>query len=78
MTDLPDSVDLQWIGKTLLAIQRDQAAFRDELLVTNARIDYVERSLERIEALIKVLALEMHAVRNELTRMGTRITALEA
>lgn len=66
MTDLPDNVDLQWIGKTLLAIQREQAAE----LVLGAR-------LHRVEATIDLLAVEIRAVRNELARMDTRVTALE-
>jgi hypothetical protein len=70
MADPPDNVDLQWIGKTLLAIQREQAAVRDELLVFGARLD-------RIEASIAVLTLEVRAVRNELARMNTRVMALE-
>jgi hypothetical protein len=31
MADLPDNVDLQWIARTLLAIQAEQAAMRADM-----------------------------------------------
>jgi phage shock protein A len=78
MTDLPANVDLQWVGKTLLAMQAEQAAIRDELLVVIARANYVEASMDRLEAAIKVLTTEARALRNEVRRMNDRIEALEA
>jgi cob(I)alamin adenosyltransferase len=70
VTDLPDNVDLQWIGRQLLRIQGDIATIKDELLVTNARID-------RVEASIQLLLTEMRAVRNLSARLDSRVTALE-
>jgi capsule polysaccharide export protein KpsE/RkpR len=71
MSDLPDNVDLQWIGRTLLAIQ-------DELLVTGARMNYVEASMTRLEAGIQVVTTEVRALRNEVRRMSQRVDVLEA
>lgn len=71
MTDLPDNVDLQWIGRTLLAIQ-------DELLVTGARMNYIEASMTRLEAAIQVVTTEVRALRNEVRRTTGRVEALEA
>jgi hypothetical protein len=31
MADIPDNVDLQWIARTLLAIQTEQAAMRADM-----------------------------------------------
>lgn len=70
MTDLPDKVDLQWIGRQLLTMRGDIATIKDELLVTNARID-------RVEASIQLLLTEMRAVRNLSARMDSRVKALE-
>lgn len=70
MTDLPDNVDLQWIGRQLLNMQGDIVTIKDELLVTNARID-------RVEASIYLLLAEMRAVRNLTAHLDNRVRALE-
>lgn len=71
MTDLPANVDLQWVGKTLLAIQVEQAAARDEALVLGARV-------ERVEAGIKLILAEIQAWTNAHRRLSERVEALEA
>lgn len=71
MTDLPDNVDLQWIGKTLLAIQAEQGAIKDEMLVLGAR-------MERCEAGINVILAEIRAWTNAHKRLSERVGALEA
>jgi capsule polysaccharide export protein KpsE/RkpR len=71
MTELPTVVDLQWVGRTLLAIQ-------DELLVTAARMEYVEKSMDRLDAHLVVLTTEVRALRREVGRMNDRVVALEA
>jgi hypothetical protein len=78
MTDLPTNVDLQWVGKTLLAIQAEltsvrgeQAAIKDEMLVLGARV-------ERVEAGIDVILAEMRAWTNAHRRLSERVGALEA
>jgi ubiquinone biosynthesis protein UbiJ len=47
------------------------------MLVMGARIGYVEASLERIEASITTLSLEMRAVRNRTDRLERRVEKLE-
>jgi hypothetical protein len=71
-------VTLDFIAKQLERVLAEQSSMRDELLVTNARIGYVETSLERIEAAIVVLTLEMRAMRNQAGRLGDRVAKLEA
>jgi septal ring factor EnvC (AmiA/AmiB activator) len=70
-------VTLEFIAKQLERVLAEQAQMRDELLVTNARIGYVESSMERIEAAIVTLTLEVRAVRNQVGRMNNRIVKLE-
>jgi len=71
MTELPAVVDLQWVGRTLLAMQ-------DELLVTAARMEYVEKSMDRLDAHLVVLTTEVRALRREVGRMNDCVVALEA
>jgi hypothetical protein len=78
MTELPTNVDLQWVGKTLLAIQAEQKAARgeqeaarDEMLVLVARV-------ERVEAGIKLILAEIAAWTNAYRRLSERVGALEA
>jgi hypothetical protein len=71
-------ITLDFIAKQLERVLAEQSSMRDELLVTNARIGYVETSLERIEASIMVLTLEMRAMRNQASRLGDRVAKLEA
>lgn len=70
-------IDLTFISRQLERVLAEQAAMRDEMLVSNARNGYLERSLERVEASISVLMLEMRAVRNQITRMNDRVVKLE-
>ena len=70
-------VTLEFIAKQLERVLAEQAAFRDELLVTNARIGYVESSMDRIEAGLLTVSLELRALRNQIARMNDRIVKLE-
>jgi septal ring factor EnvC (AmiA/AmiB activator) len=70
-------VTLEFIGKQLERVLAEQAAFRDELLVVNARMGYLERSMERLEAAVVLLTAEVRAFRNQVTRMNDRLVKLE-
>lgn len=67
MTDLPANVDLQWIGKTLLAIQAEQAY---EMLVLGARV-------ERVEAGLAVILAEVRALTHQIARINKRIEKVD-
>lgn len=71
-------IDLNFIAKQLERVLAEQAGMRDEMLVTNARIGYVESSLSRLEAGLLTLTLEMRALRNQIARMNDRVEKLEA
>jgi predicted nuclease with TOPRIM domain len=70
-------ITLEFIAKQLERVISEQGALRDEMLVMGARIGYVEASLERIEASITTLSLEMRAVRNRTDRLERRVDKLE-
>ena len=45
MTDtLPDNVDLQWLGKAIIALQRDVRGLRDDIGVMAAILRRVENN----------------------------------
>jgi hypothetical protein len=71
MTDLPENVDLQWIGRTLLGMRDEQTAQR-------ARLDDVEADLKVITGLILRLARDMEQVKDALGRLDARISRLES
>lgn len=69
-TDLPDNIDQQWIGRTLLAMQRDLLSLRDDVTVVTAilnRIDHNQSSF--IE--------ELRAMRMQQERLRSRVDRLE-
>lgn len=70
-------ITLEFIAKQLERVLAEQAAFRDELLVTNARIGYLEKSMDRFEAALLTVSLEVRALRNQVARMNDRLTRLE-
>lgn len=74
---MAETVTLEFIGRQLDRVLAEIAGMRDEALVTGGRIAYVERSLERVEAAINVLSLEMRAVRNAAARADDRLRKLE-
>jgi septal ring factor EnvC (AmiA/AmiB activator) len=69
--------DLTFIAKQLERVLAELAGMRDEMLVLGARMGYVERSFERVEAAMTVLTLEVRANRNQLARMDDRLRNLE-
>jgi len=44
MTELPDNVDLQWIGRQIIALQRETRGLRDDLGVMAAILRRVENN----------------------------------
>lgn len=70
-------ITLEFISRQLERVLAEQAGMRDELLVTNARMGYVESSMERVEAGVTLLTAEVRALRNQVTRMNDRVVKLE-
>jgi hypothetical protein len=63
-------VTLEFIGKQLERLLGEMAGMRDDMLVLGARMD-------KTEASITVLSLEVRAFANQILRMNDRIVKLE-
>jgi hypothetical protein len=89
MADMPDNVDLKWIGQTLLAIQGEQAAMRrqhateiaDLIAATDKLRRQMDVRLEEIRDTLGVVDARLgkleHSHEREMRRVDERITALE-
>jgi hypothetical protein len=68
MTEIPENVDLQWIGRTLLTMQRD---LRERSLIIEARLSAIEMRIGRVEYGIERIE------QTDFTDLRRRIEALE-
>jgi hypothetical protein len=69
MSDLPENVDLQWIGRAIVAMREDIASIREDMLVMGA-------VLNRVDATVTRLLPELRAMRSQHDRMRMRLDAL--
>jgi predicted nuclease with TOPRIM domain len=63
-------ITLEFIAKQLERVISEQGALRDEMLVLGAR-------MTKVEAGVAVIAAEVHALANQLARIGLRVEMLE-
>lgn len=68
--DMPDNVDLNWVARTLLAIQREVRSLRDDVTVVSA-------ILNRIDNNQTSFVEELRAMRIQQERVRKRIESLE-
>jgi uncharacterized protein (DUF3084 family) len=68
--DMPDNVDLNWVARTLLAIQREVRSLRDDVTVASA-------ILNRIDSNQTSFVEELRAMRTQQERVRKRIESLE-
>jgi hypothetical protein len=68
--DMPDNVDLNWIARTLLAIQREVHSLRDDVTVASA-------ILNRIDSNQTSFVEELRAMRTQQERVRKRVENLE-
>lgn len=68
--DMPDNVDLNWVARTLLAIQREVRSLRDDVTVVSA-------ILNRIDSNQTSFVEELRAMRTQQERVRKRIESLE-
>lgn len=68
--DMPDNVDLNWVARTLLAIQREIRSLRDDVTVVSA-------ILNRIDSNQTSFVEELRAMRIQQERVRKRIESLE-
>jgi len=77
MTELPENIDLQWIGRMLLAVQNRLATF--EQLVTDLRDD-MRAMREQVDVVVMTsLRLErgMASLRDDVRQLRQRVDRLE-
>jgi len=77
MTELPENIDLQWIGRALLAVQNRLATF--EQLVTDVRDD-MRAMREQVDVVVMTsLRLErgMASLRDDVRQLRQRVDRLE-
>ncbi len=70
MPDLPETVDLQWLARTLLSLQSDVRSLRDDMPVIAA-------VLNRLDSNQSALISEFRAVRSQHDRLRNRVEVLE-
>jgi hypothetical protein len=57
MSDLPDNVDLQWLGRAMIAMREEMALMREDMMVMGA-------VLNRVDATVTRLLPELRAMRS--------------
>jgi hypothetical protein len=62
-------ITLDFIAKQLERVLNEQAAMREDALVTNAHIGYVESSLDTVDAKLVWITAELRALRGQLSRL---------
>lgn len=70
MSDLPDNVDLQWIGNRLLAMQQEMRSFRDDMTILTAIALRLENSVNSLTAQVGTMVAQHR-------RFDARLRALE-
>jgi len=77
MTELPENIDLQWIGRTLLSVQNRLATL--EQLAADARDD-MHAMREQVDVVVMTsLRLErgMSSLRDDVRQLRQRVDRLE-
>ena len=69
MTELPENVDLQWIGKTLIALQRDVRDMREDQRVMREQVDVVVMTSLRLERGLISLRDDVRDLRDRINRL---------
>lgn len=69
MTELPENVDLQWIGRTLIALQRDVRDMREDQRVMREQVDVVVMTSLRLERGLISLRDDVRDLRDRINRL---------
>lgn len=77
MADLPENVDLQWIGRTLLTMQDRLMSLEDQLTVLSAIVVRLDRDSSRRDERDSDILNEMRAMVRQHQRFNDRLRALE-
>ena len=76
MTELPENIDLQWIGRTLLAVQRDirdvrtdQQALHEDHRAMRDQVDVLVMTSLRLERGMASLREDVRELRDRINRL---------
>ncbi len=70
MSDLPDNVDLQWLGRTMISMRADIAGVREELAGVREDMMVMAAVLNRVDATVSRLVPELRAMRSQHDECG--------
>ena len=76
MSDLPENVDLQWLGHAMIGMRRDILGIREELASVREDMMVMAAVLNRVDATVSRLVPELRAMRSQHDRMRARLDAL--
>jgi hypothetical protein len=68
-TDLPDTVDLNWIARALLAVQRDLLSLRDDVTVVTAILNRVDHNQSSFIEELRAMRVQQERVRSRVDRL---------
>ena len=71
MAELRDNVDVNWVGRTLIALTNDLRDVKSDMRHVRDNLGVVTMRVIRIDNALS-------ALRDDLRALGSRITALEA
>jgi hypothetical protein len=63
------TVDLQWIGRTLLSIQRDLQSLRDDVTVITAIINRIDHNQANFIEELRAIRVQQEHVRNRVSTL---------
>jgi hypothetical protein len=69
MTDLPDNINLNLIGHTLLAMQRELLSLRDDMTVVTAILNRIDRNQSSFIEELRVMRIQQDRVRSRVDRL---------
>ena len=65
-TDIPETVDLRWIARQLIALQNDIASLRDDMPATTAALNRLDDNTRRLNGNMSLVVTELRAMRSAL------------
>ena len=77
MAAIPETVDLQWIARRIVALQDDVHSLRDDMTVAAAVLNRLDNQMSRLDSNMSLIVAELRAMRSQHDRLRTRVDALE-
>jgi hypothetical protein len=77
VTDLPDNIDLRWIGRTLLDMRDELAGLRTDVRRLREDFDLLVVRVMRIDSAVTALRDDVHTLFAAQRDLRQRVEALE-